>query len=93
VYRGGRVSVVSVGGEILPVVAVVHRPSQRQFSEVADALDALSLLLGLRQRRQKHRRQNGNNGDDDQQFDQRKTDRVKLPSVVFTRVFHCLVTG
>jgi hypothetical protein len=54
-------------------IARVNDPRNPNLAEIANAFDALRLLLRLGQRRQQHRRENGDDGDDHQQLNQRKS--------------------
>ena len=47
----------------LPVVIQIHIQRESPLPEIAEASDAVGLLLRLGQRRQKHRRENGDDGD------------------------------
>ena len=70
---GGRQTLVAMRRENLVVVIRVKLHEQTDLSEVVQAGNALSLLFGLSQRRQQHPGKDGDDGDDDEKFDEGKT--------------------
>ena len=71
-HRGRRSGHARGEDKLIVEVRGVKNPRHLQLPEIAHALDAIGLGLGLAERRQQHRSQNGDDGDDNQKLDQRK---------------------
>ncbi len=66
------------GGDLDAVIVFLGIEQNRKpdLFEIAQAVCLLRLGLCLAQRRQQHPSQNGDDGDDDQQFDERESERA-----------------